>query len=554
MDAETNPTAPTNPTTPAVPPLRPAGWEPVDYPLADRIPEALHGPSSSLEGLTVLVTGLGVSGFPAAVHLGERGADVIVVDANAERDLGEQITILEVFDVDVRRGPEHVTTVPRSTAGNLPDLVVTSPGWRPDHPVLVAAQEAGIPVIGEVELAWRVRGTNAAPWLVVTGTNGKTTTTSMLASMLQAAGLNARACGNIGAPLLEAVLDPAAEVLAIELSSYQLHWQYSMSAHAAAVLNLADDHLDWHGGSAEYAAAKGRAYTNVQKAAVYNVDDPATRRLVEDAEVIAGARAVGFGLGMPGPGSFGLVEDVLVDRAYVPNRYSAAAELGTLADVATASGHPGGTAAPHQVANALAAAALARSLDVPTGAIAQGLKDHVAGGHRLEHVITAAGVTWIDDTKATNPHAADAALASFEDIVWIAGGLPKGAEYSALVESHAHRLRGVVLVGTDRAPLRTALAAHAPDVPVVEIEDLPDPDGTPETARGRAVMTAAVEAAAGLAADAGDSVTVLLAPAAASMDQFLDYGTRGDLFAAAVRERTAGDHGQGASAAENPGV
>ncbi|GAA2005815.1 UDP-N-acetylmuramoyl-L-alanine--D-glutamate ligase [Brevibacterium samyangense] len=514
-----------------LPPLVPPGAEPVDYPAADRIPAALHGPESSLAGITVLVTGLGVSGYPAAVHLAERGAEVVVVDANTTRDHSEKEQILEVFDVDIRRGAAHVTGLPTSRTGRLPDLVVTSPGWRPDQPVLAAAAAAGIPIIGEVELAWRVRGTNSAPWLVVTGTNGKTTTTSMLESMLRAAGLNARACGNIGAPLLEAVLDPAAEVLAIELSSYQLHWQFSMSAHAAAVLNIAEDHLDWHGDLAAYAAAKGRAYTNVAKACVYNVEDPATRRLVEDAEVIAGARAIGFTTGMPGPGELGVVEDLLVDRAYVPNRYSAAAELASFANVAAASGAPGRPAAPHQVSNALAAAALARSLGVPPAAIRDGLRAHVAGGHRLALVRSLSEVSWVDDSKATNPHAADAALGSFDSLVWIAGGLAKGAHYEDLVKSHAHRLRGVVLIGADREPLRGALAAHAPEVPVVEIDLVPDGD-LPEEVRGRDVMAAAVDRARVLAR-AGD--TVLMAPAAASMDQFRDYGTRGDLFAELVR-------------------
>ncbi|WP_318245006.1 UDP-N-acetylmuramoyl-L-alanine--D-glutamate ligase [Brevibacterium gallinarum] len=524
-------------------PLHPEGWEPVDYPHAENIPAALHGPTQSLHGLTIVVTGLGVSGFPMAVHLAERHADVIVVDGDAERDLSEWETILSVFDVDIRRGPEHVTDLPTSAAGAVPDLVVTSPGWRPDHPIFTAAHARGIPVIGEVELAWRVRGHNTAPWLVVTGTNGKTTTTSMLASMLTAAGLHAKACGNIGQPLIEAVLDPAAEVLAIELSSFQLHWQYSMSAHAAAVLNLAADHVDWHGSYADYCADKARAYTNVAASCVYNVDDPATRRLVEDAEVIAGARAIGFTSGMPAPGEFGVVDGVLVDRAYLHNRQSTAAELGSLDDVAIAAGNPGAPAAPHQIANALAAAALARSIDIPPAAVREGLRTHQPADHRMAVVAETGGVRWINDSKATNPHAADAALAAAESIVWIAGGLTKGADLTELISTHAHRLRGVVLIGTDPGPYTQVLAEFAPAVPLVRVDPATGTGaatGTSgpadETRRGEAIMRAAVAAAADLAAD-GD--TVLLAPAAASMDQFLNYGTRGTLFAAAVQDQVS---------------
>ncbi len=501
------------------------------YPHADRIPAVLQGPTSSLSDLRILVTGLGVSGFPAAVHLAERGARVTVVDGDIVRDESERIRILEVFDVDVRRGPEHVVSLPEPADGGVFDLVVTSPGWRPDSPVLSGARAAGIPVIGEVELAWRVRGANTAPWLVVTGTNGKTTTTTMLASMLEAAGLRARACGNIGDPLLEAVLDPELDVLAIELSSFQLHWQFSMAAHAAAVLNIADDHLDWHGGAAAYRADKGRAYENVVHACVYNVDDPVTRGLVESADVVEGARAIGFTLGVPAPGELGLVDDVLVDRAYIRKRQSAAAELGSLDDVAAAVGSdsPG----PHHIADALAAAALARSVDVPTGAVRDGLRRHTPGDHRSRVVGHADGVRWVDDSKATNPHSAAAALAACDSAVWIAGGLLKGARVDDLVADAAHRLRAVVLIGEDRRELREALAAHAPGVPVAEVV-VDAADAPADAPRGADVAARAVELAGELA-QSGD--TILLAPAAASMDQFRDYRSRGEAFGAAVRAR-----------------
>lgn len=518
----------------AVPVLVPEGATIAAYPHAEAIPAQLAGPDSSLAGLHIVVTGLGVSGYPMAVHLAERGAQVIAVDGDTTRDLGQQQQILEVFDVDIRRGPEHTQTLPIFADGAPADLVCTSPGWRADQPLLAAARAAGIPVIGEVELAWRVRGANRAPWLVVTGTNGKTTTTSMLAAMLQAGGLQARACGNIGAPLLEAVLDPEAEVLAIELSSFQLHWQYSMCAHSAAVLNIAADHLDWHGSLAAYTADKGKAYANVAAAAVYNVADPITRTLVEDAEVLPGAQAVGFSSARPDVGQIGVVDTLLVDRAFIPNRYSAAAELADTGDVASAVGTTAEHLGDHQLANAAAAAALARSFGVAPAAVRAGLRNHYAGGHRGALVATVDGSDYIDDSKATNPHAAAADLSARASQVWIAGGLAKGAAMTQLIEQNAQRLAGVVLIGTDREPFTGPLQALADTVPVVEIvpEELPaDPAGA--NARGTQVMRAAVAAARGMARP---GVPVVLAPAAASMDQFLNYATRGELFAAAAAE------------------
>ncbi|WP_167953129.1 UDP-N-acetylmuramoyl-L-alanine--D-glutamate ligase [Brevibacterium marinum] len=485
------------------------------------------GPSSSLDGLRILVTGLGVTGFPAAVHLGERGADVIVVDGDDQADVSEKAQILEVFDVDIRRGPEHVETLPEESL----DLVVTSPGWRPDHPLLLAAMQAGVPVIGEVELAWRIRGTNDAQWLTITGTNGKTTTTTMLESMLLAHGLKAKACGNIGAPLLEAVLEPGLEVLAIELSSFQLHWQDSLSADASAVLNIAPDHLDWHGSADAYEADKAKIYHQTKTACVYNAADEVTLRMVEDADVVDGAKAIGFTTGIPRPGELGVVEDLLVDRAFIPQRYSSAAELASLDDVATATGVAGQRPADHQISNALAAAALARSVGVPGPAIAEGLKNHSLGAHRMVTVAERDGIRWVDDSKATNTHAANASLNSFDPIIWIAGGLPKGADFTPLFSDHGHRLRALVLIGADDTAFREAVAATVPDLDVIRIEPALAVDSGVPRRRGEAVVAAAVDAAASIAVS-GD--TVLLAPAAASMDQFLNYNTRGELFTQAV--------------------
>ncbi|GGL22006.1 UDP-N-acetylmuramoyl-L-alanine--D-glutamate ligase [Phycicoccus endophyticus] len=473
--------------------------------------------------LRVLVAGLGLSGFAAADALLERGALVTIVDAVAPAagtPMAERAHLLDLLGASVHHGPEAVAGLPAAA----PDLVVTSPGWRPDQPLLAAAARAGVPVWGEVELAWRMRPREgAAPWLTVTGTNGKTTTVRMLAAMLQAAGLRACSAGNVGTPVLEAVMDPQPyDVIAVELSSFQLHWSHSLAPRASACLNVAPDHVDWHGSFEEYARAKGRVYENTEVACVYNVEDERTRRLVEQAEVQEGCRAVGFTLGVPGPSELGVVDDVLADRAFVAERATTAAELASLEDLGQGPGAP----PPHLVANALAAAALARAHGVPAAAVRAGLRGFVPDPHRIAEVGVVRGLRWVDDSKATNPHAARASLAAFEGVVWVAGGLLKGAEVDELVAAAAPRLRGVVLLGRDRSAISEALARHAPDVPVREVA---------RTDTG--AMDAVVEHALALGRE-GD--VVLLAPAAASMDMFTDYGARGDAFTAAVRRLTGG--------------
>jgi len=302
----------------------------------------------------------------------------------------------------------------------------------------------------------------------------------------------------------------------VELSSFQLHYTSSVRAESAAVLNVAEDHLDWYSSMDDYAADKARIYHQVERACVYNVADELTRRMVEEAEVVEGARAIGFTLGVPGVGMVGLVDEILADRAFIEERASSAAELCTLDDLASR--------APHFVADALAAAALARAHGVPQAAVRDGLRAFRPDGHRIEHVATFDAITWVDDSKATNPHAALSSLQAYDPVVWVAGGLAKGAHFDDLVRSVAGRLRGVVLLGRDREVIADALSRHAPDVPVIQIGD--GETGDP--------MERVVEAAAGLARE-GD--TVLLAPGCASMDMFAGYGARGDAFAAAVRRK-----------------
>lgn len=460
-----------------------------------------------LTGRRVLVAGLGVSGRAAAALLAARGAEVTTVDDGAP-------------EADVRlAGTDVAELLARA------DLVVASPGWAPHHPLLAAAGRAGVPVWSEVELAWRTRVRRAdgtyAPWLAVTGTNGKTTTVGMLEAILRAAGLRTLAAGNVGTPVTEVVQDVSLDVLAVELSSFQLHFTRSPSPLASACLNITDDHLDWHGGPEGYRADKARVYEHTRVACVYNVADGATRRMVEEADVVEGARAVGFTLAAPRVAEVGVVESHLVDRAFITDRHTHGQVVADLADLAHLAAGSGASVPPHVVENALAAAALARAGGAAPEAVAQGLRDYRGGPHRIELVATVDGVDYVDDSKATNAHAAAASLAAYPSVVWVAGGLLKGADVTDLVRSAADRLRGVVLLGADRQRLREALEEHAPHVPVVDV------------ARTDEGAMAEVVAEAARLAQKGD--TVLLAPAAASMDMFTNYVERGEAFAREVR-------------------
>lgn len=469
--------------------------------------------SAGWQGVRVCVAGVGVSGAAAARALLARDAAVTVVDArdgDDERRRGEE---LERLGAAVRLGGASARRLPRGT-----QFVITSPGWRPAAPLLVSAAEAGVPVLGEVELAWRLRGSAGpaepvpAPWLALTGTNGKTTTVRMLASILQAAGWRACAAGNVGMPVLDAVLaDPPYDVLAVELSSFQLHWAQSLRPFAAALLNVAADHLDWHGSLEAYATDKARIYRG-DPVAVYNADDGWCVRL---AQSCPDRSRVGFTLGPPDAGELGLAGSALVDRAFVAGaNYSGRAEELAGADDIPAPGL-------HNRANALAAAALARAYGAPPAAVRTGLRQVRPDPHRAELVAVVAGVRYVDDSKATNPHAAAASLAAEPRVVWVAGGQLKGADVDELVASSVPRLRAAVLVGEDRPPIHDAFRRHAPDLPAVEI-----------TGTDTGAMHAVVREAARLA-EPGD--TVLLAPAGASFDMFSGYGARGDAFAEGVR-------------------
>jgi UDP-N-acetylmuramoylalanine--D-glutamate ligase len=467
----------------------------------------------------VVVAGAAVAGAAAARALLRRGAAVTVIDRRASA-AAEELAAAGARVV-VADAP------PAGLFDGATDLVV-SPGFAPHHPLVTAALAAGLEVYSEPELAWRLRGAGAPPWLAVTGTNGKTTTVTMLAAILRAAGLRTAAVGNIGEPLVD-LADH--DVLAVELSSQQLYWSRSLAPAAGALLNLAPDHLEWHGSFEAYVEAKtaiwrsamitkspagsGRSDPSRSRGvAVGNLDDPRVARLLP-------AGGVGFTLGEPlggggAPqrgaggellsGQLGVVDGVLVDRT------AGEVELAPAAGI-----RPAGE---HNVANALAAAALARAHGVPPAAVRDGLAGYQPEPHRNSRVATVAGVTYVDDSKATNPHAALASLSAYPRVVWVAGGQLKDVDVTELVATVAPRLAGAVLLGADRAQIARALARHAPRLPVVEVA------GTDDGAMGEVVRAAAALAAPG--------DTVLLAPAAASKDMFVSYAHRGDAFAAAV--------------------
>jgi UDP-N-acetylmuramoylalanine--D-glutamate ligase len=470
------------------------------------IPQGFDG---NWKGLKFAVLGLGASGFSAADTLKELEAEVIVFAARAEPEFAD---ILEVLGVPLISDDGSTALVKLESW--RPDFVLASPGFRPSHPLIVWAQ-ANSQIITDIDLAWQLQSrTGKKPqWLTVTGTNGKTTTVELTAAMLTSAGLRVAACGNIGSPILDAVRDPQGfDALVVELSSFQLHYSGPLSAVAAAYLNLAHDHLDWHGSLDAYAASKAKIFENVQIAGVYNVADGTTETALQQAEVVEGARAIGFTLGVPARSMVGYVEGILVDRAFLDDRANHALEIAAPEDLAQL-----GIISPHLLQNVAAACALARAAGASPAAIRDAIRTFKLSPHRIQLVREHREVRYVDDSKATNAHAARASLASFDSVVLIAGGLFKGVDPTPLLVEFAPRIRAVVMIGTDET---LAVAAETAVLPLHRIQP------------GENLMQRAVTAAANLA-KAGD--TVLLAPAAASQDQFLDYQDRGNQFQAAVQ-------------------
>ena len=458
----------------------------------------------NFSGQRILVLGAGVTGLVVARSLSKRGALISIAD--------DQVSAVDGFDV----APSKSFDVKNF------DAVMVSPGWKPDHRLVSNSIAAGVKIMNEIDLAWALK-MDLAPnqrWIALTGTNGKTTTVEMTAAMLREGGISAVACGNVGTTVLESVESSENyDVLVLELSSFQLHWLREATFVAVAILNIAPDHVDWHGDFESYAAAKfsilDRASTGI-----FSANDP---------EVLTRAahwqgRKVFFSLDTPGPGEMGVVEELLVDRAFVANPQEAAMIAEVIEVVPTV---------PHSVSNALAAAGLARTVGVDHESIRRAIKNFKPGRHRIETILEKDGITWINDSKATNPHAATASLLGTLSAIWIAGGLAKGAQMDQLIERCKSRIKAAILIGTDREIIATELRRQVPEVEIVYIET---DSGYVKGGASNSLMEAVVSAAKSRAI-AGD--TVLLAPACASMDQFISYADRGDRFASAVMKENA---------------
>jgi UDP-N-acetylmuramoylalanine--D-glutamate ligase len=450
--------------------------------------------------------GAGVTGSALAQSLTRRGAVVAIADD--KKIEGSAFETILSDEVDV----------------NDWESAVISPGWKPSHPLIQKFVATGIPMTNEIDLAWLIKQEEAPHqrWFALTGTNGKTTTVEMTAAAMRAGGLHATACGNVGDTVIDAVESKDKfDVLVLELSSFQIHWMQAAQFTASAILNIADDHTDWHGSFEEYARTK-ISLLDSSSTGILNADDG---EVVKRCAQWKG-RKVFFSLDTPGPGEIGVVEELLVDRAFVldPQEAAMICELTEIKPTV-----------PHNVSNALAAAGLARAAGVDHEHIRSALASFTPGRHRIEHVLAHAGITWIDDSKATNPHAASASIMSALSVVWIAGGLAKGARMDELVERCSKRMRAAILIGEDQEIIAKVLREKAPHIPVVQIHT---PSDYHIGSAQNSLMEDVVEAARGFAVE-GD--TVLLAPACASMDQFLNYADRGDRFAQAVKKVVAGE-------------
>lgn len=438
-------------------------------------------------GKRVLILGGGVTGSAVAKIIEQLGSSVRIADEKPLPDFSNH-PINDLTNLDY-------------------DFAVVSPGWKPAHPLIKALVDAGVSITNEVDIAWHFRNLHRPnqKWVAITGTNGKTSTTELAAAMINASGISAKACGNVGTTVIETVWNETKfEVLVLELSSFQIHWMQEPEFAAVAILNIADDHTDWHGSFDAYTQAKIKLLAHTDTGIINGQD----QHLVQAISGWTG-RKIYFGLDTPAKGQLGLVEELLIDRAFVadPNE---AGEICQLNEVQPT--------VPHAVANTLAAAGVARALGAELESIRTAIQNFKPGRHRIELALEKNGIRWINDSKATNPHAAQASLFSATRSIWIAGGLAKGANFEALIEKCQHRIKTALLIGTDRELIAIELEKRGIEFYRID---------------GENVMEEAVKKAAQLA-EPGD--TVLMAPACASMDQFKNYADRGDQFIAAVKK------------------
>lgn len=441
-------------------------------------------------GKQVLILGGGVTGSAVAKVIEELGASVKVADENP-------------MDGFLRHPIDDLTNLDF-------DLAVVSPGWKPNHPLIRAIQDADIELTNEIDIAWELKKVHrpSQRWVAITGTNGKTTTTELAAAMINSAGISAKACGNVGTTVIESIFEEEDyEILVIEISSFQIHWMERARFLSAAILNIADDHTDWHGSFEAYTLAKVKLLSHTDLAIINGQD----QHLMASTSAFNG-RKILFTLDTPQPGQLGLVEELLVDRAFTENPNEAGV-ICELIDVRPT--------VPHAVSNTLAAAAIARSVGADLDSIKSAIQSFTPGRHRIELVLERDGIKWINDSKATNPHAAQASLLATTQAIWIAGGLAKGAHFEEMIKRCKSRIKCALLIGRDRELIAEELSKNNIEFFKVDAKD------------GFSVMEIAVKQARELA-EVGD--TVLMAPACASMDQFKNYSDRGDQFVEAVRK------------------
>ncbi len=434
---------------------------------------------------THAVIGLGASGQSCVRHLRARGLAVVAFDSRVDAPGADAVR---------RAHPEVEVVTGALDAARLAGCrqLVISPGVPLDQPALVAARAAGVELLGDIELFARAA---RAPLAAITGTNGKSTVTTLVADMLAAAGRDVRRGGNLGPPALDLLQAHEPDCYVLELSSFQLELTSSLAPTVAAILNITPDHLDRHGSFEAYVAAKARILDRAG-IAVLNADDPVVAALP-----VRGER-VSFTLGAPGPARFGLRREGARTWLAGPGGDLLAVDELVMAG-------------RHNVANALAAAAMARALGVDEASAVRVLRTFRGLPHRAANAGTIDDVRYINDSKATNPGAAIASIEGLlgdRDGVLIAGGDAKGATFEAFADVVARRAHTVVLIGRAARDIEQALAGRCD---CVFATDLP----------------AAVQAAR-RAARAGD--TVLLSPACASLDMFANYAERGEIFVAAV--------------------
>ncbi len=466
-----------------------------------------------------LIVGLGKTGLSCARFLAKRGEHFAVIDSRANppelaalrREFPEAEAHLGGFDPMVIFSAERL---------------IVSPGVALSEAPITAAVNRGAEALGDIELFARavqgstsaagggmpgaaaVQGSTSAaggrmpgaaaahaPVIAITGSNGKSTVTTLVGEMLAEAGKRVRVGGNLGTPALDLLEDEAPDCYVLELSSFQLESTSSLNAAAAAVLNLSSDHMDRYRDMTEYAAAKARIYRG-DGVMVVNQDDPVVMAMAE-----RGRRLVRFGLGAPAAGDFGVVE-----RAGLPWLAKGEHVLMSAAELRIKG--------QHNIANALAALALGEAVGAPMDGMLATLRRFAGLPHRTQWVATSGGVTWYNDSKGTNVGATLAALQGMPGkVVLIAGGQGKGQDFTPLKDAAAAKARAVILLGRDAALIERALAGVVPVVLVAEMDEA--------VVRAREL------------AQAGD--TVLLSPACASLDMFKGYDHRGDVFTAAVR-------------------